>query len=157
MTSAQPSGSAGPSGSNVQRVPQVSIQQQATQATNPGNIYSFSVHQPYTNWPLHASGTPYAPSWYPLPPQAYGHPKSYKEAQIQTDPRGTGNEAEGEVQYRRHWDAVFSTFLKNAGLHQALRGFKDDMMIMSDEWEKQKVPIALERFVKDLSVGMTFY
>lgn len=155
MASGPPPGSAGPSGTNGQRIAQISLQQQAAQSTNPGNIYSFSVHQPYTNWPLHAPGGPYAPSWYPLPPQAYGHPpRSFKEAHVQTDARRATSE-EGVPQYRRHWDAALSMFLKNAGLHQALRGFRDDMMMLSDEWERERVPIALQAFVKELSVGMT--
>lgn len=63
-------------------------------------------------------------------------------------------EVEDEKQpYRPRWDVLLRGFLKNAGLFQALRGLKDDMLMMNADWERDVVPGALREFVKDMTVG----
>ncbi|KAH8119173.1 hypothetical protein DFH11DRAFT_1739955 [Phellopilus nigrolimitatus] len=130
-----------------------------------GNIYSFSVHQPYTNWPLHAStAAPYAPSWYAMPAQSYGPPKTYRENSTQTrlpgdegvksgagKGKGKENAERPPLQYKRHWDAALSKFLKCAGLFQALSGLHEDMLLLNVDWEREQLHAALQAFVKDIS------
>lgn len=159
MSSGVPAGSGTPGSSSgsAQRI-QAQLPPHTAQPANPANIYSFSVHQPYTNWPLHASGATYAPSWYPLPPQSYAQPKSYRENQTQT---GTPeNEKirkgeDGKPLYRPHWDAALSTFLKSAGLFEAYKGFREDMLMINDMWEKEQIATALQVFVKTVLVRMS--
>ena len=55
--------------------------------------------------------------------------------------------------YRKHWDDVIKRFLSAAGLTQSLRGFESDMLVMSSEWEEQKVPVALATLREDLVVS----
>lgn len=52
-----------------------------------------------------------------------------------------------------YWDEAVRAFLKDAGLIQALRGFECDMIMMNSQWEKTRLPIALEDFIETLSVG----
>jgi len=47
---------------------------------------------------------------------------------------------------------VITTFLKAAGLTQALRGFEADMIIMSTEWERKKVTVALNELKEGLDL-----
>lgn len=150
--SSGPPPSAGPSNQSAQRA-QVA-QQHATQASAQANIYSFSVHQPYTNWPLHASGPPYAPSWYPLHPTSYNQPRTYRENYAQTELSKSNEDIpeKEKFKYRQHWDSAVSAFLESAGLYQALHGFREDMMVLNDVWEKENVPAALQSLVDSISV-----
>ncbi|KLO14580.1 hypothetical protein SCHPADRAFT_996451 [Schizopora paradoxa] len=137
--------------------PTTSYSSQAQQNHN-GNVYSFSVHQPYTNWPLHSTpATSSYASWYQLSHQPYTNTpsivpaKSFKDARIQTDdPQAVVVEKE-QPRYRPEWNKVLSKFLEDAGLFQALGGLKDDMLTMNEEWERLQVPEALQVLVKDLS------
>lgn len=139
--------------------PTTSYSSQAQQNHN-GNVYSFSVHQPYTNWPLHSTpaASSYA-SWYQLSHQPYTNTpsavpaKSFKDAQIQTDDLQTIVIAKEQRKYRPEWNRILSKFFEDAGLFQALGGLKDDMLTMNEEWERVQIPEALEVLVKDLSVG----
>jgi hypothetical protein len=49
-----------------------------------------------------------------------------------------------------HWDSAVANFLRDAGLTQALRGFEADMIILNPEWERSKLPQALNRLVTSL-------
>jgi hypothetical protein len=51
-----------------------------------------------------------------------------------------------------HWDEALRVFLKDAGMIQALKGFECDMMVMNAQWESQKIPLALEKLIRELSV-----
>ncbi|KAI0088126.1 hypothetical protein BDY19DRAFT_994532 [Irpex rosettiformis] len=52
--------------------------------------------------------------------------------------------------YHKHWDAIIATFLKEAGLSQALRGFESDMVVLNPDWEKEKVQVALKGLMEGL-------
>ena len=133
------------------------------QAQATGSLFSFSVHQPYTNWPLHAPSTAhYAPSWYAVSPQSYGAQQAYapalaahrifRESGVQTDGTNGKGKERAELPYMKHWDAALTDFLRGAGLHQTLAGFQEDMMLLNADWERQRVPLALMLFVKDILV-----
>ena len=55
-------------------------------------------------------------------------------------------------EFHRHWDAVIVSFLRALGLHQALRGFENDMLVMNDDWERSKVPKAIGELMRDMMV-----
>ena len=55
-------------------------------------------------------------------------------------------------QFHRHWNEVIQSFLTQLGLTQTLRGFESDMVIMNSEWERMKVPGALDDLMKNLLV-----
>lgn len=57
--------------------------------------------------------------------------------------------------HQAHWETVVVKFLREAGLTQALRGFESDMIVMSPDWERDKVPGALKRLVEGLVSGLT--
>ncbi|THH03986.1 hypothetical protein EW145_g5854 [Phellinidium pouzarii] len=151
--SAFPTAPGRPSSSATSQRPQAAAQQQHQTS----GIYSFSVHQPYTNWPLHASTpAPYAPSWYALPAQAYSPPKTYRETETQTlapyeDPGARRDRKEENEKYKKHWDAAFSAFFKRVGLYQTLSGFHEDMLLLNADWERKEVPAALQALVQDIS------
>jgi hypothetical protein len=46
--------------------------------------------------------------------------------------------------------AAVASFLSNLGLTQALRGFENDMLVMNEDWERQKVPKAIDELMRDL-------
>ncbi|KAJ4488357.1 hypothetical protein J3R30DRAFT_3223002, partial [Lentinula aciculospora] len=52
----------------------------------------------------------------------------------------------------KDWDYVLKTFMESIGLTQALRGFERDMLVMNSNWEKQKVPCALQELVNNIQV-----
>ncbi|KAJ2936781.1 hypothetical protein H1R20_g296, partial [Candolleomyces eurysporus] len=52
----------------------------------------------------------------------------------------------------KHWDEAMKTFLEEAGLLETLKAFESDMLILSSDWEEERLPLALQRFVKRLSV-----
>ncbi|KAL5523940.1 hypothetical protein ACEPAG_8113 [Sanghuangporus baumii] len=122
------------------------------------NLYSFSVHQPYTNWPLHTSPhtTPYAPAWYSHPTHHYIPQKMYREQSIQTSENLTSHdnsEDSGEVgqKFVKEWDSVLVSFFRRLGLQQALVGFHEDMLLLNEDWERKEVPGAINALVQDLS------
>ena len=45
------------------------------------------------------------------------------------------------------------SFLSSLGLNQALRGFENDMLVVNEDWERQKVPKAIGELMKDLMVS----
>ena len=53
----------------------------------------------------------------------------------------------------RHWDLVIRAFFIKTGLTQTLKGFEDDMLLLNPEWEKLKIPLALEEMIKGLTVN----
>jgi hypothetical protein len=55
------------------------------------------------------------------------------------------------------WDVAIRSFLRNAGLLQALTGFEVDMLVMNEEFEKLKIPSALNGLMQDLSVRTRFF
>jgi hypothetical protein len=52
----------------------------------------------------------------------------------------------------RHWDGAIKDFLEEAGLYETLKGFDRDMLVLSADWEEERVPKALQNLVKRLSV-----
>ncbi|KAL5507108.1 RPS8A [Sanghuangporus vaninii] len=122
-----------------------------------GNLYSFSVHQPYTNWPLHTSHTtPYASTWYSHPTHHYSPQKLYREQATQTDESLTSHDnsedsGEAEQKFVKEWDSVLVTFFRRLGLQQTLAGFHEDMLLLNEDWERKKVPSAINTLVQDLS------
>ncbi|KZP34459.1 hypothetical protein FIBSPDRAFT_809740 [Athelia psychrophila] len=56
------------------------------------------------------------------------------------------------LQFHQHWDAVIATFLTSLGMMQALRGFENDMLVINEEWEREKVPKAIGELMRDLMV-----
>jgi len=121
-----------------------------TQPLQPNDIYAFSVHQPYASWPHH-SQAPYAAAWYPIP-HAYNH--TYKEASTQTVESEFPLVEEDIQPLKKCWDSALTRFLSSAGLRHAARGFELDMLVMNEDWEKRKVPLALQELVKDISVSL---
>lgn len=156
---------AGPSNAQPLRIQQYGNSQNNPSAST--GAFSFSVHQPYTNWPLHASVAPYTASWYPLPPQSYGPPRAFKEAEAQTEDAEPAQNEEGEEnkieqeesqpEYRRHWDVVLAEFLRSAGLYEALDGLKNDMVMMNENWERNNIPRALEMLSREMQVRLSSY
>lgn len=57
--------------------------------------------------------------------------------------------------FHNEWDRVVKEFLNLAGLTQALRGFEMDMIVMSPDWERKGVPVALKKLSQELSVGLS--
>lgn len=55
--------------------------------------------------------------------------------------------------------AVVASFLSNLGLTQALRGFENDMLVMNEDWERQKVPKAIDELMRNIMVSslLVFY
>lgn len=53
----------------------------------------------------------------------------------------------------KHWDLVIRAFFIKTGLTQTLKGFEDDMLVFNPEWERLKLPLALEEMIKGLTVG----
>ncbi|CAL1706400.1 unnamed protein product [Somion occarium] len=51
---------------------------------------------------------------------------------------------------KKHWDEIIISFLKSAGLIQALRGFEADMLLMNPEFELKTLPSAVEKLREDL-------
>lgn len=47
---------------------------------------------------------------------------------------------------------MIKSFLHAAGLTQALRGFETDMLVMNEDFESTKLPVALQVLQKDLEV-----
>lgn len=60
-------------------------------------------------------------------------------------------------EFHRHWDAVIANFLSNLGMTQALRGFENDMLVVNEEWERQKVPKAIGDLMRDLMASTTCF
>jgi hypothetical protein len=52
----------------------------------------------------------------------------------------------------KHWDLVIRAFFIKTGLTQTLKGFEDDMLVFNPEWERLKIPSALEEMIKGLAV-----
>jgi hypothetical protein len=52
----------------------------------------------------------------------------------------------------KHWDEAMKVFLEEAGLLETLRAFESDMLIMSSDWEEARIPLALQKPMKRLSV-----
>ncbi|KAJ3787858.1 hypothetical protein GGU10DRAFT_414532 [Lentinula aff. detonsa] len=50
----------------------------------------------------------------------------------------------------KHWDSALKAFMESVGLTQALRGFERDMFVMNLDWEKQKVPGALQELANNI-------
>ncbi|KAI0675395.1 hypothetical protein C8Q78DRAFT_966200 [Trametes maxima] len=53
-------------------------------------------------------------------------------------------------EYHKDWDMLVKTFLSTIGFSQAVRGFEADMLVLNHEYERKKVPAALEELTKDL-------
>ena len=60
---------------------------------------------------------------------------------------------EEKAPFRREWNGVLCKFLESAGLFRACDGFKEDMMVISDDWEKDHIWSAIHDLVKDMTVG----
>lgn len=56
------------------------------------------------------------------------------------------------LQVQGHWDSIIREFLSSAGLTQALRGFEADVIVMGPDWERKRVPLAIEDLVKKILV-----
>ncbi|KAF6763273.1 hypothetical protein DFP72DRAFT_1060448 [Ephemerocybe angulata] len=56
----------------------------------------------------------------------------------------------------RHWDKALKDFFREAGLFETLKGFESDVLIMSSDWEEDRIPKALQTLVKRLS-GVSEY
>lgn len=56
----------------------------------------------------------------------------------------------------RHWDKALKDFFHEAGLFETLKGFESDVLIMSSDWEEDRIPKALQTLVKRLS-GVSEY
>lgn len=52
----------------------------------------------------------------------------------------------------KNWDHALKTFLESVGLTKALRGFELDMLVLNSDWEKQKVPGALQELATSIQV-----
>jgi len=148
-----------------QSQPQTQQQGQSTGRQNPAQTY-YTMGYPPGSWQNAAwqlSGYPYAPSGnapyqqthyaqipYPQYQSYQPHPASTsrQRAKIQVKPRTPTPEP-----VYQHWDEVVRAFLKNVGLSQALKGFEDDMVVMSDDWERKNVPGAIRDLIRDFMVG----
>ncbi|KZT71824.1 hypothetical protein DAEQUDRAFT_744139 [Daedalea quercina L-15889] len=51
---------------------------------------------------------------------------------------------------QEHWDGVIRAFLSSAGLTQALRAFNADMVMISPDWERKKIPAALDALAQGI-------
>lgn len=124
-------------------------QQNAWQA--PGHEYSFvraapHQHQRYSQMPY---------------PQYQHQQQSLRSSQIQMPSHPqvkSGHSSRTSTpspppEFHRHWDAVVASFLSDLGLTQALQGFENDMLVMNEDWERQRVPKAIGELMKDLMVS----
>ncbi|KAF9070380.1 hypothetical protein BDP27DRAFT_1323948 [Rhodocollybia butyracea] len=50
----------------------------------------------------------------------------------------------------KNWDHALKTFLESIGMTKALRGFELDMLVLNSDWEKQKVPGALQELATSI-------
>lgn len=55
-------------------------------------------------------------------------------------------------EFHTHWDEAMKTFFTRLGLSQASSGFEMDLLVMNSEWERLKVPDALDDLVKNIQV-----
>ena len=55
------------------------------------------------------------------------------------------------VEFKR-WDQALKQFLVEMGLIQTLRGFENDMLVLNPDWEKEGIPVAMAKFVRNLVV-----
>jgi hypothetical protein len=59
------------------------------------------------------------------------------------------------VQFGRvvKWTQFIANFLEQAGLDNALRGFREDLLVMSPRWEEVHLPFAIKNLQIALLVG----
>ncbi|KAL4078285.1 hypothetical protein V8B97DRAFT_2003522 [Scleroderma yunnanense] len=145
--------------------PQPHTQQgQSAGRQNPTQTY-YTMGYPPGSWQNAAwqlSGYPYATSGSAPYQQTHYTQIPYAQYQsYQPHPASTGRQrAKLQVKPRtptpepvyQHWDEVIRTFLKKVGLSQALKGFEDDMLIMSEDWEKKCVPGAIKDLIRDFMI-----
>jgi hypothetical protein len=62
-----------------------------------------------------------------------------------------------DMETYKHWDLVIRAFFIKTGLTQTLKGFEDDMLVFNPEWERLKIPLALEEMIKGLTVSFFFW
>ena len=62
-----------------------------------------------------------------------------------------------DMETYKHWDQVFRAFFIKTGLTQTLKGFEDDMLVFNPEWERLKIPLALEEMIKSITVGFFLF
>lgn len=55
--------------------------------------------------------------------------------------------------YRRYWDQAVAAFLRRAGLYRALEGFREDVLMLNEDWERGRVQNALDALVQDVAVS----
>ncbi len=111
---------------------------------------------------------PYQGHYYPMPMQlVVAPPGTDNPPNVSASDSGTAGEKTGrEHGLSRspsplppqfdHWDEALREFLREARLIQALKGFECDMLVLNSEWERTKVPVALEKLIKSLSVRLCF-
>lgn len=146
--------------------PQPQTQQgQSTNRQNPTQTY-YTMGYPPGSWQNAAwqlPGYPYAPSGSAAYQQTHYAQIPYAQYQsYQPHPASAGRQrAKVQVKPRtptpepvyQHWDEVIRVFLKNVGLSQALKGFEDDMVVMSEDWERKNVPGAIRDLIRDFMVS----
>lgn len=76
--------------------------------------------------------------------------RTFREDGVQTGDLDGGERVHPEK--RRYWDAAVAAFLRRAGLHRALEGFREDILMLNEEWERGRVQYALDALVQDISV-----
>ncbi|KAF9453964.1 hypothetical protein P691DRAFT_755032 [Macrolepiota fuliginosa MF-IS2] len=131
----------------------------------PRNPYASLTAQspPHMNWqntwPMYAGGpsavpshtyAPYQPHYYHSIPPPPVVPNTI--AQVAEKVPSPSPSPPPPPKYE-HWDEALKEFLQNAGLIQALKGFECDMLVLNSEWERTKVPVALEKLI--IALGST--
>ncbi|EED81565.1 predicted protein [Postia placenta Mad-698-R] len=133
----------------------------------PAHVPNAAQHPPYAyyHYPPNAWASAWPPSTYPYgvvgPYQyAFQHPQPNQDATPQLPPSSPPTRAILQERIDRSpspppplnndWDAVIISFLSSAGLTQALRGFKADMVVMNPDWANSKIPVALDELGDNL-------
>ncbi|EIW83090.1 hypothetical protein CONPUDRAFT_121481 [Coniophora puteana RWD-64-598 SS2] len=102
--------------------------------------YTTQVHSAGGGQPPHYSQLPYAQYYAPPPTGTRSKQKKVRTPSPSPPP----------PTLHRHWDGVLRAFLERVGFGRALRGFDEDMLVMSTDWERQRVPGAIGELMKDL-------
>src|ERR1700729_3624882 len=78
-----------------------------------------------------------------IPSHSPPKPKAKIPAPVPKVPTPSPSPSPPPPEFYRHWDSVIVSFLSSLGLSQAVRGFENDMLVVNEDWERQKVPKAI--------------
>jgi hypothetical protein len=92
-------------------------------------------------------------SYISQPPTPTSTSSSFNLKPMPKAPSPTPSPPLPDLETYKHWDLVIRAFFIKTGLTQTLKGFEDDMLVFNPEWERLKIPLAMEEMIKGLTVG----